>query len=178
MIEPMTLARPYARAVFAVARAQENLDAWHEVLQSLAAISVEPRVSAMLQDPARTAERRAEVVAGLVDGNAPAGLSNFLSVMASNHRLSLLPEVALQFAELKAQQEATVEVAVTSARDVTDDEAARLADAIARKLSRTVTLTTQTDPALLGGAVIRAGDLVIDGSVRGRLNKLSGALTP
>lgn len=178
MIEPMTLARPYARAVFAVASAQENLDAWQQLLESLAVIVREPRVSAMLQDPARTAERRAELVAGLVDDNAPAGFSNFLSVMASNHRLALLPEVALQFSELKAQQEATIEVAVTSARDVTDDEAARLSEAIARKLSRTVTLTTQTDPALLGGAVIRAGDLVIDGSVRGRLNKLSGALTP
>jgi F-type H+-transporting ATPase subunit delta len=98
--------------------------------------------------------------------------------MADNGRLSLLLEISQQFAELKAAQEATVEVEVTSALDVSDTEAEQLANVMAKRLHRTVSITTKTDPSLLGGAVIRAGDLVIDGSVRGRLNKLAGALTP
>lgn len=178
MIEPMTLARPYARAAFAVAKAQANLDAWNDVLKALSAICKDARVNVVLQDPARTADARAAVIASLVEGDAPAGLSNFLRVMADNHRLPLLPDVAQQFAELKAALEATVNVEVISAFDLADADAQRIAEAMTERLERTVTLTTQTDPSLLGGAVIRAGDLVIDGSVRGRLNKLASALTP
>lgn len=177
MIEPMTLARPYARAAFDYAREQSQLDAWTGALSMLAAAARDDRVTALLQDPTHTGEQRAEAVSGLID-DAPAGLSNFLRVMADNGRLALLPEIAEQFAALKADLEATVNVEVTSARDLSEDEAQQLADAMATRLARTVSITTQTDPALIGGAVIRAGDLVIDGSVRGRLDKLAGALTP
>jgi len=177
MIEPMTLARPYARAVFQYAKANGGLDAFNEALNELAAASSDARVAALLQDPAKTGAAQAQAVLGLLS-DAPIGLNNFLAVMAENGRLSLLPEVATHFVAMKAAHEATVEVLVTSARDVSEEDASKLADAMAKKLERTVSITTQADPSLLGGAVIRAGDLVIDGSVRGRLNKLAGALTP
>jgi len=177
MIEPMTLARPYARAAFDYAVDVGALDAWSQALSHLAAVSRDIKVAAVLRDPAKTADARAGAIASLLDGDAPAGLANFLQVMADNGRLSLLLEISQQFAELKAAQEATVEVEVTSALDVSDTEAEQLANVMAKRLHRTVSITTRTDPSLLGGAVIRAGDLVIDGSVRGRLNKLAGTLT-
>jgi F-type H+-transporting ATPase subunit delta len=178
MIEPMTLARPYARAAFDYAASAGTLDAWGKALAQLAAVSQNAKVAALLRDPAKTGQASATAIASLCDADAPAGLANFLQVMADNARLNLLPEINQLFAQLKAAREATVDVEVTSALDVTAAEAEQLAQAMAKRLDRSVTITTKTDPSLLGGAVIRAGDLVIDGSVRGRLNKLAGALTP
>jgi F-type H+-transporting ATPase subunit delta len=178
MIEPMTLARPYARAAFDYAASAGALDAWGEALAQLAAVTQDAKVAALLRDPAKTGQASAKAIASLLDADAPAGLANFLQVMADNARLNLLPETNQLFAQLKAARESTVDVEVTSALDVTQAEAEQLAQAMAKKLDRSVTITTKTDPSLLGGAVIRAGDLVIDGSVRGRLNKLASALTP
>jgi len=178
MIEPMTLARPYARAAFDYAARADTLGTWGQALSQLAAVSRDAKVAAVLRDPAKTADARAAAIASLLDSDAPAGFTNFLHVMADNGRLSLLSEISQQFAELKAAREATVDVEVTSALDVSETEVEQLANAMAKRLDRSVSITTKTDPSLLGGAVIRAGDLVIDGSVRGRLNKLAGALTP
>jgi F-type H+-transporting ATPase subunit delta len=132
----------------------------------------------MLNDPARTGAQRAEALLGLLDDSLSTAVRNFVVVMAENDRLALLPDVVCQFAALKAELESTVTVEVTSAYDLGVEEAERLQSFLSRRLNRTVSLTTHTDPALLGGALIRAGDLVIDGSVRGRLEKLAGALTP
>jgi F-type H+-transporting ATPase subunit delta len=100
-----------------------------------------------------------------------------LMIMADNGRLSLLPEVATLFEQFKQAVESTVTVVVTSAYPLSDDETRVLSETMTSKLDRSVTLTSETDPSLLGGAIIRADDLVIDGSVRGRLDKLAGALT-
>lgn len=178
MIEPMTLARPYARAAFDYAVGVGALDTWGSALAQLATVTQDARVAALLRDPAKTGDACATAIASLLEADAPKGLTNFLQVMADNARLSLLPEVNQLFAALKAAREATVDVEVTSALDVTEAEAQQIAQAMAKRLDRSVTITTKTDPSLLGGAVIRAGDLVIDGSVRGRLTKLAGALTP
>ena len=98
-------------------------------------------------------------------------------IMADNGRLRLLPEVAALFEQFKQTVESTVTVVVTSAYTLSDDETSVLSETMASKLDRSVTLTSETDSSLLGGAIIRADDLVIDGSVRGRLDKLAGALT-
>ena len=98
-------------------------------------------------------------------------------IMADNGRLSLLPEVATLFEQFKQAVESTVTVVVTSAYPLSGDETRVLSETMTSKLDRSVTLTSETDPSLLGGAIIRADDLVIDGSVRGRLDKLAGALT-
>lgn len=178
MIEPITLARPYARAAFEHAKAAGTLDTWQQALNELAALASEPRVVGVLRDPASTGERRAQVLGDLLGDGVAAPVMNFIRIMAENDRLTLLAEVAGLFADMKQQLEATVAVEVTSAYDVTEAELAELSNAMAKKLDRSVSITSHTDPSLLGGAVIRAGDLVIDGSVRGRLNKLAGSLTP
>ncbi len=178
MIEPTTLARPYARAAFEYAKAASDIESWSKALSELAAVASAPKVVGILGDPASTGDRRATLLAELLGDSLPAPVLNFVRIMAENDRLTLLGEVAALFADMKQQLEATVAVEVTSAYDITDAELNQLSDAMARKLERSVTITSLTDPSLLGGAVIRAGDLVIDGSVRGRLDKLAGALTP
>ena len=177
MIEPTTLARPYARAAFEHARAAGDLAAWQAALSELAAITTEPKVAAAMRDPNQTAAQRAAMLSGLAGNSAPSAVVNLLAIMADNGRLSLLPEVAMLFDQLKQAVESTVAVHVTSAYPLSDAETQQLADTMQEKLARSITLTSETDPSLLGGALIRADDLVIDGSVRGRLNKLAGTLT-
>lgn len=177
MIEPTTLARPYARAAFEHARAAGDLAAWQAALSELAAITAEPKVAAAMRDPNQTAAQRAATLSGLVGDVVPSAVANLLAIMADNGRLSLLPEVAMLFDQLKQAVESTVAVHVTSAYPLSDAETQQLAETMQEKLARSITLTSETDPSLLGGALIRADDLVIDGSVRGRLNKLAGTLT-
>ena len=177
MIEPTTLARPYARAAFEHARAANDLAAWQTALSELAAITAEPKVAAAMRDPNQTAAQRASTFSSLAGQAMPPAVANLLAIMADNGRLSLLPEVAMLFDQLKQAVESTVAVHVTSAYPLSDAETQQLADTMQEKLARSITLTSETDPSLLGGALIRADDLVIDGSVRGRLNKLAGTLT-
>jgi len=177
MIEPTTLARPYARAAFEHARAAGDLAAWQTALMELAAITAEPKVAAAMRDPNQTSTQRASTLSSLAGEAAPPAVANLLAIMADNGRLSLLPEVAMLFDQLKQAVESTVAVHVTSAYPLSDAETQQLADTMQEKLARSITLTSETDPSLLGGALIRADDLMIDGSVRGRLNKLAGTLT-
>ena len=177
MIEPITLARPYARAAFEHARVAGELAQWQDALEQLAAVTRDHKVSVMLKSPSQTAQQRAENLAVLIGDSLPASVVNLLMIMADNGRLSLLPEVAALFEQFKQAVESAVTVVVTSAYPLSDDETRVLSETMTSKLDRSVTLTSETDPSLLGGAIIRADDLVIDGSVRGRLDKLAGALT-
>jgi F-type H+-transporting ATPase subunit delta len=178
MAELATLARPYARAAFEFAREAGALDAWNAALEVLAAVARQPAVAALLTTPEKTAAERVAVLSEVCGGDLEQPVLNFLSVMAENDRVVLLPEVCAQFSDLKDSLEGAVMVEVTSAFDVSEAELSRLSAAMTAKLSRTVSISSTTDASLMGGAIIRAGDLVIDGSVRGRLNKLAGALTP
>ena len=176
MIEPITLARPYARAAFQFAVDNGAVDSWHQALVTVAAVVAEPSVAKVLDDPATTASQRAQTVATVLGGDLPTGVTQFVSVMAENHRLTLAGEVATLFAELRSALDAAANVTVTSAFDVADATIEQLAASLTTKLGKTVEMTVETDASLIGGAIIRAGDMVIDGSVRGRLHKLATAL--
>ena len=176
MIEPTTLARPYARAAFQHAVDNGAVALWSGALETLALVVADPIVSDMLDDPASTATQRADVVSAVLGDDIPAGLAQFISVMAENHRLSLASEVATLFAELKSALDAAASVTVTSALDVPKETLEQLSATLTTKLGKTVDMTVETDPSLIGGAIIRAGDMVIDGSVRGRLHKLATTL--
>ncbi len=176
MIEPTTLARPYARAAFQFAVDDGAVDAWHSALETLSAVVVDPTVAEVLDDPASTAAQRAGTVSAVLGDDMPAGIAQFVSVMAENHRLALASEVAALFAELKSALDAAANVTVTSAFDVPSATLEQLSTSLTSKLGKTVDMTVETDPSLIGGAIIRAGDMVIDGSVRGRLHKLATAL--
>ena len=146
--------------------------------QSWRPLCTQPKVAALIVSPDKTGDQQAEAFGRLVEADVSASQQNFINVLAENDRLALLPEVFSLFTELKQALETSVAVEVVSAFELSEGDAATLTRALEKQLARSVSLTHQTDPALLGGAVIRAGDMVIDGSVRGRLAKLAGALTP
>ncbi len=176
MAELSTLARPYARAAFEYARDKGVLAQWSEQLATCANVAADARVADLLDSPANTSEQQAEALNSLCGDATGAEIQNFVRVLASNKRLSLLPEIRAQFEALKASQEHRVDVEVISAFDLEAAAVDKLSQALGRKLEREVQVSTSTDSSLLGGVLIRAGDLVIDGSVRGRLNKLAEAL--
>ena len=176
MAELSTLARPYARAAFEYALSRGALDSWSTALATAAAVSVEPRVATLLSSPALTAEQQANSIIEVCGGDLEEDQRNFLKVLASNKRLPLMPEIASLFDALKADQERSVDVKVVSAFALEESTRQTLAEVLSKKLEREVNVETEVDEALLGGVLIRAGDLVIDGSVRGRLNKLSEAM--
>ena len=177
MIEPITLARPYARAAFNFARGINQLSGWQDALIQLASISTHADVSVLLRDPGRTPQQRSQSLLDLLGREGlPEGLGNLLEIMSDNGRLGLLPEVSGLFSLLKQEEESAVTVEVTSAYPLSEAEVGQLTEAMTAKLGRSITLNAHTNPSLLGGAIIRADDLVIDGSVRGRLNKLAGTL--
>lgn len=177
MAELITLARPYAKAAFEQARASSSLPAWSQALATAAAVVEQARVAALIASPSLTAARKAEVLIEVCGEDVLAPQArNFIRVLAENKRLPLLPQVYELFLAFKAAQEQTVDLELTSAFAVTPEQSEALAEAIGRKLQRTVHVTSTVDAALIGGVVIRTDDLVIDGSVRGRLAKLSEAM--
>ncbi len=176
MAELSTLARPYAKAAFEYAREHNTLAQWSEQLATAAAVSADERITALLGNPALTAEQQAESLVQVCGDALGREVKNLVAILAANKRLPLLPEIHAQFATFKANQEKSVDVEVVSAFDLADAAVEKLAGALSKKLEREVKVSTTTDKDLLGGVLIRAGDLVIDGSVRGRLNKLAEAM--
>jgi len=123
--------------------------------------------------------QRAELVGFVVELCGAAGnekARNFVQLLADNGRLLLLPQIAAQYAALRAEVENTVDVTVTSALPLTAEQSAKLTDALTRRLRRTVRLNTTVDPSLIGGALVRAGDFVVDGSLRGRIERLGNTM--
>ena len=176
MAELSTLARPYARAAFEYARDAGALGQWQGELATAAAVTAQDSVNAVLADPSLTAKQQADTLVEVCGDAVGANVRNFLTILADNKRLPLLPEIFAQFQQFKANQEKSVDVEVISAFDLADEMRDKLARGLGAKLEREVNVRTSTDSNLLGGVLIRAGDLVIDGSVRGRLNKLAEAM--
>lgn len=177
MAELSTLARPYAKAAFEYAGSENALDAWLAELQLVASVVSQPAVETLLADPSLTTDSQAQTLIDLCGDELGDSRRRFLHVLAENRRLGLAPQILEQFANLKAQREQSVDVEMVSAFEVPEEVRARIAEALGKRLERDVVVSTSTDSSLLGGVLIRAGDLVIDGSVRGRLNKLAEALT-
>ncbi|MFK7975269.1 MAG: F0F1 ATP synthase subunit delta [Halioglobus sp.] len=176
MAELSTLARPYARAAFEYARDADKLPQWLQELGTAAAVTTDDALASVLADPGLTAQQQANTLIEVCGDAIGSDVKNFVSVLADNKRLPLLPEILQQYEQFKANQEKSVDVEVISAFDLSDEMRDKLARGLGAKLEREVNVRTSTDSELLGGVLIRAGDLVIDGSVRGRLNKLAEAM--
>ena len=176
MAERSTVARPYAKALFELALGQKKLDLWSEALGSAAAVVTDARVRKLLTSPHVTPGQLADLVIDIAGGKLDEEGRNFFRVLAANRRLGFLPEIAAIFARLKADEENTVDVTMTSAVALDRDQQKKFAAALSARLQRNVRLQCEVDSSLLGGAVLRADDLVIDGSVRGRLERLGAEL--
>jgi F-type H+-transporting ATPase subunit delta len=173
MAELATLARPYANAVFDVARSDADLDRWSQMLAMLAAAVEAPTVQRLLVSPEVEETEKARKLVEVCQDDLTDRGRRVVQVLAANKRLELLPEIRTQFEALRAEEQATLDVMITSAFPLTDDQQERLAEALVRRFNKEINMTSQVDSALIGGAIIRAGDTVIDGSVRGRLTKLA-----
>ncbi|MBC6429078.1 MAG: F0F1 ATP synthase subunit delta [Cellvibrionales bacterium] len=177
MPELSTLARPYARAAFEHAAAAGTLDDWLAALHQLAAVAAEAKVARALADPLATRTQRAQTLLTLMGDSLSTAVQNFVQVLARTQRLNLLTEIATRFAHLKAEREKLLDVRLQTARALTKKQRTDLEAALATNLKRRVVLTVDTDPSLLGGALIQAGDTRIDGSLRGRLHRLADSLS-
>ncbi|HEX3912083.1 MAG TPA: F0F1 ATP synthase subunit delta [Steroidobacteraceae bacterium] len=177
MAERATIARPYAKAAFEYARDAQAFAEWSRGLQLAAQIAADARVAALSKNPQCGAAELAGVVTDVAGDKLDAGMQNFVRVLAENHRLLLLPQIAAHYEELRSEVENTVDVQVVSAIALSGEQQDRLSQALSTRLKRKVRMHTAVDAALLAGAVVRAGDLVIDGSLKGRLQRLATDLT-
>ena len=176
MAEIATLARPYANAVFALAKSQDRLDKWSRMLGLLAAAAATDEVRALVGAATISKPVKARMLIDAVGDELDDRGQRFVQVLADNGRLDLLVEVARQYEVRKADAERVLEVEIAAAVELTDEQKQGFAAALRERLDQAVEVTTAVDANLVGGAVIRAGDTVIDGSVRGRLTRLAGAL--
>ena len=176
MAELTTLARPYAKAAFEYAQAHQQLANWSAMLGLAAAVSQDDTMQRVLKAPRLTSTEKATTFVEVCGDKFDAQARNFLSIVSENNRMELLPEIADMFELYKAEQEKSVDVDVTSAFALNDEQQDKLAKVLSARLGREVRLHAAEDASLIGGVVIRAGDLVIDGSVRGKLAKLAEAL--
>lgn len=181
MADRHTIARPYARAAFRVAGVKAA-DSWSQLLHVAASTVQDRRVAALLGNPHVTPQQLADLVIGVIDDAGGVGVAgeearNFVRTLADNRRLAYLPEIAARFDELKDAAFGVADVTVTSAAALEEAEREKLAAALASRLSRKVRLHCAVDKDLIGGAVLQSGDLVIDGSLRARLQRLAYELT-
>ena len=174
MSQALTLARPYARAAFAIARDANALPAWSDALAFAARVAADPQVSALLGNPKLT---QADVTTLLAPQEANEAFGNFLGLLFDNRRLPLLPEIAGLYDELRFEAERVVKAKVTSAVILPLAEMEKIEAALKRRFGRDVEIETAIDESLIGGAVIDAGDVVIDGSLKGKLGRLETALS-
>ena len=172
MSDRLTIARPYARAAFAAAQERGTVAAWSEALHTARRVIEDPRVHELIGNPHVSAEQLADLVVE-VGGELGTEWHELMHTLAQNGRLTLLPEIAALFDERKNEEDGVIDVTVTAARQLSAAQEEKLSLALSRRLKRKVRLHTALDAALIGGAKIQAGDLVIDGSLRTRLERLA-----
>jgi F-type H+-transporting ATPase subunit delta len=183
MADNNTIARPYAQAVFELANEAGELSAWSASLEVAGQLLADSGLVEYLSTPELSDAKRLEFLSGLFKSANATKLAggdkrgnNFLKLLLENKRIRVLPEISAHFEVLKADIENTVEATVTSAAPLSSKQQEDIASALTKRLGREVNITTEIDETLIGGAVIRAGDVVIDGSLRARLEGLANAL--
>jgi len=175
MSELTTVARPYAKAAFDFALEQGALDKWAEMLEFAAAVAKDETMASFLSSSA-TVGKTAEVFTGVCGDELDDSAKNFIRVMAENERLTALSAVSELYQTFRAEYEKEVEVDVTSAVKLLKAQQTELSKALEKRLQRKIKLNCSVDKSILGGLVIEAGDTVIDGTLRGKLDRLAYAL--
>ncbi|MEM7207765.1 MAG: F0F1 ATP synthase subunit delta [Pseudomonadota bacterium] len=176
MSDLTTAARPYARAVFEMARDSGDYAAWSAQLALLAGVATDAEMAARLDAPALSNEQRADMIIKVCGEHVTPGGCNLLNVIAENGRLSLLVEIAALYETYRSEAEGVTEATVVSAQALDEEQKASIVAALSKRLGGEVTLNCETDASLMGGAIVRAGDLVIDGTVKGRLERMAQQL--
>lgn len=179
MSNQTSIARPYAKALFEHAISTQNLSDWSRCLTSLNQLMDSSDLIALLKNPAINTTQQAEIILTMMnqmDQSSPKSLVEFIQLLAANKRLFALSEIAAQFDVLKSEHERTLSVVVNTFSPLSEKQVQRLTESLSARLGRKVTIEQLIDKSLLGGAVIRANNLVIDGSVKSQLMKLAAEL--
>ena len=171
-----TLARPYAKAAFELAKSQGDLNGWDGLLKTAGEIVADDTVSSLLGNPLVARSAVISLITDALGDSAGESFGGFLAVLGDNDRLALLPEISELFGDLRQEAEKRLQVRVVSAVELSEEQASRMKAALAKRLDRSIELESVVDASVLGGAVIYAGDQVIDGSLKGRLEKLQAGL--
>ncbi len=176
MAEKSTIARPYAQAAFSMAESQGDLKKWSEMLQLIAAVASDETMQLLIGNPSITSDMLVDTFIGICGNGLDQYGQNFVRILAENERLDVISEIADLYEAKRAEAERTVEAEVTSAFPLSEAQQAQLVAALKKRLGRDVELVTKTDENIVGGAIVRAGDLVIDASVTGQLEQLANTL--
>jgi F-type H+-transporting ATPase subunit delta len=176
MAELVTIARPYAEAVFRLAREQGKLAAWSEILGKLAAFAANAEVAVALGNPNLKAEQKADFLASLLGGAADGDVANMIKVLAANERLGVLPEIATFFEGLKAAEEGVKDAVIFSAFPLDDAQQQKLLSDLEARFKSKLRPEIRLDPELIGGVRVEVGDQVLDASVRGKLAAMATVL--
>jgi F-type H+-transporting ATPase subunit delta len=176
MAELITVARPYAEAVFRLAKESNTLSLWSDVLGNLALIANDPTVLDVVANPKCSAVQVQELLVGLLGADANAEVKNFLAAVLENRRFATLPAVSALFEQLKAADEGVAQAHIESAFAMTDAQLAELTATLTQQLKRKISADVSVNPELIGGVKVTIGDLVIDASVSGKLTALATSL--
>jgi F-type H+-transporting ATPase subunit delta len=174
-----TAARPYARAIFELAQEAGMLEQWQNNLQLASAIATDSSMKAFLEQPDVLPRELGELFLSVLEGaevESESDFDNAIRLLAENSRLAALPAIAAAFAALKQEAEGKIEVRVRSAQALSAEQQESISGSMAKRLGKEVNITTEVDDSLIAGAIVTAGDLVIDGSASGRMEKLTLAL--
>jgi len=177
MAEASTIARPYAQAIFQLAQQNDRLQEWSNTLAYAEAIVCDPQMVALINNPKMADSKIVATILSVAGESLTDEGKNFIKLLAQNGRLGVFADIVVQFEKFRAEAEKTITAEVVSAYDVSEAQQSEIASALKNRLGCDVTLVCRTDETLLGGAVIRAGDLVIDGSVTGQIDRLKSELS-
>ncbi|NKB76097.1 MAG: F0F1 ATP synthase subunit delta [Gammaproteobacteria bacterium] len=176
MSDLSNIARPYAHAIFELAQEQGNLAGWGATIDLLASIASDENLKGVINDPHVSSQQLEELIIGVGGDHLNDEAVNFVKLLVKNSRINALPEMAIVYAEKRADAERVIEATMITATKIDEPQQKQFVDALEVKLGRTVKLDFDVDDELIGGAVIRAGDWVVDGSVRAQLEQLVGAI--
>lgn len=175
-VENITIARPYAEAVFDRAVETDKLDLWSEMLNFLAQVGKDPNIVGLATHPDIDPATLTELMLDIAGGHLNDEGQNLIRLLVQNRRLAVLPEISEAYEILKNESQGTLDVHVAAPYAINPAQEKELSEALERRLGRSVKISSEKDPSLIGGARIQAGDLVIDGSVRGHLRQLANEL--
>jgi len=170
--EKATIARPYARAAFEQAREEKKFKDWSAMLHSLAGVAADPLMRRVMKSPKVTGDQLHGIVVEVCGKTLSASGANFAKVVIAAGRLDVMPQIHTQYEQMRARQEGTADVRVTTAYELEEPQQKRIAEVMKKRLGKDVGISAEVDKAIIGGVIIRAGDSVIDASLRGRLRQL------
>ena len=174
--EYSSIARPYAEAAFKHASEKGNLDDWQDMLAFLSAAVSDQILSKYLANPALDKAQKEKLMLDIGEGKLNQEAQNFVRLLVANKRLEVLPDISAQFEALKNAQDGAIEVVITSAFTMDDHQQQQISTSLKKKFNSEVNVSVEIDESLMGGIKIRAGDEVIDGSIKGQLHKLANEL--